>query len=129
MGFDGSQGDRGDKQVAYADDLTGGGKIEALKFWFDAIVAKGPAFGYNAEPCKSWLIFKEDKLEQAKLVFADTQVNVTSSGQKHLGAVIGNSDYKTEFANKLVDEWVKQIKHIQGCILCTYSPLPQGGGE
>ena len=37
----GPQGFRGDKQVAYADDLTSDGKIEALKSWFDAIVEKG----------------------------------------------------------------------------------------
>ena len=58
------------------------------------------------------MIVKEEKLEQARLVFADTQVNVTSSGQKHLGAVIGNSDYQTVFVNKLVDEWVEQIKQL-----------------
>ena len=42
-------------QVAYADDLTGGGKVAGLREWFDAIADKGPLYGYHAEPTKSWL--------------------------------------------------------------------------
>jgi len=107
-----SDPERGDKQVAYADDLTGGGKLGDLKSWFDSIVAKGPAFGYYAEPSKSWLIVKEDKLDEAKVTFANTDVNITTSGKKHLGAVIGHLDYKVDFVSKLVTEWIHQIKQL-----------------
>ena len=44
------------KHVAYADDLTGGGRLRALKRWFDNVVKYGPPFGYHAEPPKSWLV-------------------------------------------------------------------------
>ena len=98
--------------MAYADDLTGDGKLNELKSWFDSILEKGPLFGYHAEPSKSWLIVKSEKLEEAKVIFAGTAVNITSTGKKHLGAVIGHPDYKCEFVSDLVDEWVRQIHKL-----------------
>ena len=100
------------KEIAYADDLTGGGKLNELKQWLDVILQKGPLFGYNAEPSKSWLVVKEEKLEEAKAVFAETSVNITSKGKKHLGAVVGHLDHKVKFVSRLVDEWVKQIETL-----------------
>ena len=97
-------------QVAYADDLTGGGKLPNLRRWLDLIVAKGPMFGYHAEPSKSWLIVKEEKFEEAKLVFEGTDVNVTTHGKKHLGSVIGHPSFKCGFVTELVKKWVAQIK-------------------
>ena len=103
---------REDKQVAYADDLTGGGKLRHLRSWLDTIVERGPSSGYYAEPSKSWLIVKEEKLEEARSIFDGTSVNITTSGKKHLGAVIGHTDYKREFVNNLVKEWVDQIQTL-----------------
>jgi len=42
--------DREDKQDAYADDLTGGGKPKHVRSWFDTLLKKGPSFGYCVEP-------------------------------------------------------------------------------
>ena len=89
-----SDAERSDSSVAYADDLTGAGKIGDLKHWFDSILDKGPLFGYYAEPTKSWLIVKDAHLDEAKTIFSDTAVNITTRGKKHLGAVIGHLDYK-----------------------------------
>ena len=80
-----------------------------LKSWFDSILQKGPLYGYHAEPSKSWLIVKEEKLEEAKTIFAGTAVTISSTGKKHLGAVIGHPDHKREFVSKLVEEWVSLI--------------------
>ena len=99
-------------QVAYADDLTGGGKVAGLREWFDAIADKGPLYGYHAEPTKSWLIVKEGKLDDAIAAFEGTGVNITVHGQKHLGAVIGNPSYKKDFVSKLVEKWVLEIKTL-----------------
>ena len=99
-------------QVAYADDLTGGGKVAGLRKWFDGIADKGPLYGYHAEPTKSWLIVKESKLDEAVAAFDGTGVNITVHGKKHLGAVIGNPSYKKDFVSKLVDKWVLQIKTL-----------------
>ena len=100
------------RQVAYADDLTGGGELNHLKTWFDAILLKGPMFGYHAEPSKSWLVVKEEKYEEAKALFENTSVNITTRGKKHLGAIVGHPEYKDEFVGNLVEEWVSQIKKL-----------------
>ena len=55
--------------AAYADDLVGGGILQNLRKWFDDILEYGPMYGYNAEPTKSWLIVKEEQLQEAKKYF------------------------------------------------------------
>ena len=57
------------RQSAYADDLTGSGTIRELKVWWDLVVKYGPFIGYYAKPTKSWLIVKEEHLEDAKKTF------------------------------------------------------------
>ena len=91
------------QHVAYADDLTGGGCIRALRKWFDNIVLYGPSFGYDAEPSKSWLVVKESDYDEAVEVFKDTDVNITKRGKKHLGAVVGQIEYRKEFLADLVE--------------------------
>ena len=97
------------QHVAYADDLTGGGRIRALRKWFDNIVLYGPSFGYDAEPSKSWLVVKESEYDEAVEVFKDTDVNITKRGKKHLGAVVGQIEYRKEFLADLVENWVREI--------------------
>ena len=41
------------KQTAYADDLTGAGKLRNLKEWWENVVKYGPFIGYFAKPSKS----------------------------------------------------------------------------
>jgi len=108
------------KQVAYADDLTGGGKLSQLKRWLDAIVENGPRMGYNAEPTKSWLIVKEEKQNEAEAIFQNSGVNITTHGKKHLGAAIGSIDHRHEFVTGLVDKWVQQIEMLSKIAL--YEP-------
>ena len=108
------------KQAAYADDLTGGGKLANVKQWFDSIVVNGPRLGYNAEPTKSWLIVKEEKLAEAEAIFEGTGVNITTHGKKHLGAALGTTDYKNEFVSSLVEKWVKQIEVLSE--IASYEP-------
>ena len=64
------------KQVWFADDGTGADKVDALRktcYW-----RKGPSYGYFPKAAKTWLIVKEDKLEEAKHMFKDTGVKITS---------------------------------------------------
>ena len=49
----------------------------------------GPAFGYFANAAKTWLLTKDKFLNQAKILFQDTQVNITSYGRPYLGAALG----------------------------------------
>ena len=46
---------------------VGGGVLQNLRKWFDDILEYGPMYGYNAEPTKSWLIVKEEQLQEAEI--------------------------------------------------------------
>ena len=82
------------KNAAYADDLAGTGKLQALKKWWDDVNDLGPLLGYNPKASKSYLIVKKEKLEEAKVLFKDTGINITADGHKYLGGFIGQKDGK-----------------------------------
>ena len=37
------------------------------------------------------------------------QIQITTRGKRHLGAIIGDEAYKNEHVNNKVNEWVDQI--------------------
>ena len=100
------------QQVAFADDLTGAGKLSSLKVWWNSILEYGPYLGYYAKPTKSWLIIKDEYMLQAEIIFHKSGLNITSKGRKHLGAVIGSENFKSEFVESLVDKWVGEISKL-----------------
>ena len=106
--------------MGYADDLTGGGRLRSLRQWFENVVQYGPAFGYDAEPSKSWLIVKESMYDEAVEIFSDTSVKITKRGKKHLGAAVGHIDYREEFLGGLVADWVQQIEALS--IIASHDP-------
>ena len=100
------------KNVAFADDLTGAGKIEKLKAWWDLISTRGSQVGYLPNARKSFLIVKPEHFEHAKEIFADSEVVVSKEGQRHLGAAIGTEEFKDKFVKEKVNEWVEEIKML-----------------
>jgi len=58
------------------------------------VVESGPKYRYYLQPTKSWLIVKQEKLEQARRAFEGTGIQITIEGERHLGVVIGNEEYK-----------------------------------
>ena len=81
------------KQIWYADDATACGKISNLRTWWDQITNKGPDYGYFPNATKTWLVVKEEKLEEAQNTFQGTNVAITSEGRKLLGAAIGTPSF------------------------------------
>ena len=69
---------------------------------------------------KSWLIVKSDVLAvEAKKVFGD-EVNITTEGQRHLGAVIGSQEFKDQYCREKVLGWkgeLEALSEIQGASL------------
>ena len=82
------------KRIAFADDFTGTGTLEHLKAWWCEINESGPYIGYYPNASKSLLIVKEQYIDEAKTLFAGSEVTITTEGHKHLGAVIGNPQKK-----------------------------------
>ncbi|XP_076045374.1 uncharacterized protein LOC143027751 [Oratosquilla oratoria] len=92
------------KQVAYADDLTGAGKVADLKKWWDLVLAHGPGLGYIPNAKKSVLIVKPEYFDNAKILFENNEVKLTKEGERHLGAVIGSESFKKQYVEKKVNE-------------------------
>ena len=42
---------------------------------------------------------------EAQNVFANSRVNITAKGKKHLGAVFGSMEYHKEYVKVLVKDW------------------------
>ena len=100
------------RQVWYADDATGAGTCDKLRQWWDQVECLGPTFGYYPNSAKTYLIVKEEFETKAKALFADTDVNITINGKRHLGAALGANTFTEEYVSSKVVEWVKEIVHL-----------------
>ena len=54
------------KNVAYADDLNGTGKLNDLLEWWKCVCDYGPVIGYFPKPSKSWLVVKPELADEAE---------------------------------------------------------------
>ena len=98
-------------QAWFADDATGAGKLVPLKVWWDTIQKEGVRYGYFVKPSKSWLILKDpQKLEECRELFADSPINITLDGKRHLGAALGSNNFKNEYIDDKVQKWVRSIQ-------------------
>ena len=100
------------KQVWFADDASASATCAALRNWWDELTTLGPLFRYHPKPSKTHLVVKENFLEVARNTFADTGVQITSRGQRHLGAAIGSQDFIHEYVSKKVMEWTAIIEDL-----------------
>ena len=102
----------GVKQVWLTNDLAGGGQIVQLHDWYNHLSQEGKKYGYLVNGSKSWLIVKSDVLvDEAKRVFGD-EVNMTSEGQRHLGAVIGSQEFKDQYCREKVLRWKGELEAL-----------------
>ena len=93
----------------FADDAAAGDSLLNLHEWWTALLRQGPSFGYHPNPAKTWLIVKEGNLDQATNIFGSSGVNITSSGQKHLGAALGSTEFVKKFVKKKVAKWCEEV--------------------
>ena len=66
-------------------------------------------YGYFPKPSKSYLVVKEQCLENFIETFSGSAVKITTEGIKHLGAAIGSEDFKVLYIKLLVDNWIDQL--------------------
>ena len=72
----------------------------------------GPYLGYFPNTEKCWIIVKPPKEERVREVFKDTPINVTTEGQKHLGAALGSRSYASEYISEKVETWVSEVTKL-----------------
>ena len=100
------------QQAWYTDDASASGSLKHLRAWWDELLSLGPAYGYNANALKTWLITKQQYLQTAKEAFKGTLVNITTEGRSHLGAALGTREYIEQYVNKKVTEWCSELEKL-----------------
>jgi hypothetical protein len=98
------------QQIWYADDSSTAGSIPHICSWRDKLEDLGPAYGYLTNPNKSWLVVKEEHLDEATRYFQDTAIKVTAAGGNYLGSAIGSLDFVETYVRKKVMEWESELK-------------------
>ena len=53
-----------------------------------------------------------DDLEKARDIFQVSEIKFTTSGQRHLGAVIVSSDFKVKYVREKIEEWCEEVKKL-----------------
>ena len=117
-------------QVWYADDASATGDLRNLRSWWDQLQAIGPEYGFHANGKKTWLVAKPGRLADARDLFGDTAVNITSEGRPYLGAPLGTDDYVKNFVCSKVNEWSGLLSSLSEIATCqphaAYAALTHG---
>ena len=101
------------KQVWLADDATGAGSLTDLKKWWDTISDQGSKFGYFVNEGKSWLIIKNaDHRERAEQIFEQSDIKITTSGKRHLGAAIGSDEFRIQYSKDKIKKWQTEVENL-----------------
>ena len=102
---------QGALQVWFADDASAGGRLPALRSWWDALVIIGPRYGYYPNLGKTWLVVKPDQSAEAQSVFANTGVQITTEGRPCLGTPLDQPSFQA-FLERKVQSWVDEIERL-----------------
>ena len=96
------------KEAVFADEISIAGSLYSIKDYRDELTAISPQYGYFPKPAKSYLIVKEE----AQNVFTNSRVNVTAKGKRHVGTVIGSTEYCDQYVKNLLKDWNNQFTFL-----------------
>lgn len=91
--------------------LTTIGELSKAHSWFTHQLKIGPSFSYHPEPKKCCLVVKESLYQQAKSLFKDLDIKITTSSQ-FLGGVVGNASGKASLISNKVQHWIDLVKSL-----------------
>ena len=92
------------------NDSAAARRLKEVRQWWDTLTLRGPQYGYFANDNKTWLVVKEPIELEAKDLFSDTNISITSYRRPYQGAPLGTQSYKEEFVCSKVDGWVSHTK-------------------
>ena len=99
------------RQCWYADDASAAGDLDEIKKWWDVLLKIGPKYGYLPNETKTILIVKDFKgLIKAQEVFGSTSIEISTAGDRHLGAAIGSSEFRELYVSQKVSGWIKDLR-------------------
>ena len=96
-------------QVWFADDSSAAGRLVALRNWWQHLMILGPEFGYFPNAGKTTVVVKEEFLKQAKVLFDETGIKITTDGHKVLGAACGKRSFVDGYVVDKIKEWEEEI--------------------
>lgn len=107
-------------QVWFADDIAAGGRLTALRQFWNILVQHGPAYGYFPKPSKTFLVVKPGCHADAEHIFSGTVVQITDNGpdlkhkagKRHLGAAVGSAEFVAAYLEEKVASWMKQVSQL-----------------
>ena len=101
----------------FADDASAAEKLVGLKNWWNNMTKIGSEHGYLPNASKTWLIVKEERLEEAKQLFQDTEVKISYDGKSHLGSAIGSRTFVESFVKEKVCKWKKKLEQLSDIVI------------
>ena len=96
------------KEAVFPDEFFIAGSLNSIKDYRDELTAISPKYSYFPKPAKSYMIGKEE----AQNVFANSRVNSAAEEKRHLGAVIGSTEYWDQYKKDLVKDWNNQLNTL-----------------
>ena len=93
------------KEAVFANEFSITGSLNSIKDYRDELTVISPKYSYFPKPAKSYIIGKEE----AQNVFANSRVNSAAEEKRHLGAVIGSTEYCDQYKKDLVKDWNNQL--------------------
>ena len=87
------------KQSWFAEDSSAGGQLTEMKTWWDQLCIVGPKYGYYPQASKTILIVKERFEGKAKAIFGKRWIEISTRGERHMGAVVGSKRFKDCFVS------------------------------
>lgn len=107
-------------QMWFADDAAAGGRLRALRLFWDLLVQHGPAYGYFPKASKTFIVVKPEQHAEAERIFEGTGVQLTEAGpdllhkagQRHLGAAVGSAEFTEAYLRKKVATWTAEVDRL-----------------
>ena len=99
-------------QCWFADDSSAGGKLTEIKRWWDELQTEGPKYGYFPLPKKTVLIVKDAHKHQAMDIFQGTDVTISATGERHMGACVGSSEHKEIYVKNKISKWIEDVEEL-----------------
>ena len=95
---------RDPKVVAFADNLTSAGSLSKPCSWWKDLLDVGIKYEYFLKLSKTIFIVKPEYELKAGEIFHNTNIKITSSGQRYLGTIIGSGPYPKEYLEETVSK-------------------------
>lgn len=66
------------------------------------VLCCGPGYGYYANASKTWLVIKQEHVQQANELFVTSGMQITVKVRRHLGATLGTKPFKEAYVKARV---------------------------